>query len=407
LGTIESLLSVIDTNSFSQAIDDRVAFVTVFGDQIAERREDMINVAFNYGIPQNGVTTTTSGGTVTASNSMAVISSGAGASGSAQLQTQRRLRYRTGRETYCYFTALFTGTSANSTQWIGCYDSNDGAAIGYNGTAFSVLFRQNGVDTATPQSSFNLDKLNGTGPSGFNINPANINVFRIAWGWLGAAPILYQILDQNSQWITFHQIIWNNLHTTPHFINPILPITAAVNWTAASTVSLSTASWSGGSVETASQSSQRYFSAANSTPTTIAAAIAQTPLLIIQNNTTYNGYPNHTEARLVVVTGGQVSTSFQTCMLRIRKNATLSGTSFTSVNANSVMSYSTTGTTTGGTEIFDIPVCTYCYGPTVNLLPPDGFEIIMQPGDNLVLTAMSFSGSGTTAVGSMAWEERF
>jgi hypothetical protein len=235
-------------------------------------------------------------------------------------------------------------------------------------------------------------------------------VFRITFGWTGGAPVTYQVLDQLGQWITFHKIKWNNNNTTPNMLNATLPMTMYTSSNSSGSLFfVETASWSAGLVETPSQSSQRYFSAAQPTATTIAATSTETHLLTIQNNTTYNGFTNVTEARLVFVTGGQVSTSSEAMILNVRKNATVTGTSFTSVNSNSIMSYSTAGTYTAatGTLVLSVPVGTYGNGPIGVLIPQATYQVLMEPGDIITVTGTSLSGTGTTAVCSLAWEERF
>lgn len=414
ISTIQSFADNIETSMDPSnfVVDGRKSLVSVFGDQIVENRDDMINIPFFYGIPSFNITTSTSGGgAATSSLSMAVLSSSTGATGFAQIQTKRRLRYITGREGYCFFTAMFNNSAANSVQWIGLFDTNDGAAIGFNGTTFSALFRRNTVDTIIPQASFNMDPINGTGPSGFNINPATLNVFRISYGWLGAAPITYQVLDQTGQWISFHQIKPNNISTTPSFLNPVLPMTALIQKTSGATnLTLSSASWSAGVVHTLPSAASRYFTVSNPGLTSLAATPTETHLLTIRNNTTYNSFTNNVEVRLIIVTGGTVVTTTDLSIIRIRKNATVTGTSFSNVDAaNSVVSFSTAGTYSAGTgtEVLNLPNCTSGNGPLVVLLPHTIYEIIILPGETLTVTGSSLSGGGETAVCSLGWEELF
>jgi len=91
-------------------------------------------------------------------------------------------------------------------------------------TASAVTSLQTGVttvDTWTPQSSFNIDKLDGTGPSGMTIDPTKFNVYQIDFRWLGAGIITFALEDQTTgKIIHFHKINYVNQNTTLHMDNP-------------------------------------------------------------------------------------------------------------------------------------------------------------------------------------------
>ena len=386
-------------------------FISVFGDEIVGTRQDYISVQFPYGVSNFDTTTVVAnGGLVQSFTAMAVLTSGTGATAVAQIQSKRNLRYRPGHEGHIFFTAMFpNGAAANSTQWIGLFDNADGAAIGYNGITFSILFRQNSVDTIIPQASFNVDTLNGAGPSGLIINPANINVFRIAYGWLGAAPIKFQIIDQNGDWITFHQILLANTIQSPTFLNPILPIRAEIRKTAGATnLSIATASWNGAIVGEPSTAGSRFFTVGSNTITLPAAG--ETHLLTIRNKTLFQSKLNKVEVRISLFTGGTVTTASETSLIRLRKSAVVTGPAFTNVDtANSVTEFSTAGTYVAGTgtPVLIIPNNTFGSGPFVLFLPQADFSIFLLPGESITITGESLSGGGNLAIASLGWEELF
>jgi hypothetical protein len=77
------------------------------------------------------------------------------------------------------------------------------------------------VDTWTPQASFNIDKLDGTGPSGMILDPTKFNVYQIDFRWLGAGIITFALEDQTTgKIIYFHKIHYTNQNTTLHMDNP-------------------------------------------------------------------------------------------------------------------------------------------------------------------------------------------
>jgi len=390
-------------------------FVTVFGDEIVASRQDLISIQFPYGVSTyDTVSSTVSGGSVTSANSMAVISSGTNPTGAAQLQSKRALRYRSGHEAYVYFSALFnTGGVANSTQWIGLLDATNGVAVGYNGTGFSVLYRNNGVDTVIPQASFNLDPLDGTGPSGFTLNPQTLNVYRIGYGWLGASPIVYQVLGANGEWIPFHQIISNNTVLTPIFSNPMIPITAQVTKTSGVlNITLSTASWNAGILAQPSNASSRYF-AAQSLITTITGSgtPSEQHLLTVRNKTTFQGQANKISVRISLVSGSNNRVSLDTnTTIRIRKSAVVNSTSFTSVDlANSVMEFSTAGIYQVGTGILQLAFAldTQYTIDQLAFLPGNEFYLEVLPGETVTITGQQQGSSPSEVYVSLSWEELF
>ena len=171
------------------------------------------------------------GGTVTlddTTGAMAHLQTSTGTTGIAKLSSIEPLRYIPGHEAYAYFTTIFTTGVANSTQWAGVFDSVDGFAVGYNGTTFSILHRIDSSDSTVAQSSFNIDRLDGTGPSRITLDSTKMNIFRISYGWLGTAPITFEICRKDGQWFPFHMIQRANEESVPSIYNPVLPLTMEI-----------------------------------------------------------------------------------------------------------------------------------------------------------------------------------
>jgi hypothetical protein len=329
------------------------------------------------------------------------------------MQSIRAIRYLPGHQAYGHFSAAFlTGGVASSTQWVGVFDTVNGAAVGFNGTTFSVLYRNNSVDTIIPQSSFNVDKLDGTGPSGFVLIPTNVNTYQIQYGCAAGSFIEYQILGTNGQMFTFHRVFQSNSTSTSLFTNYFLPLQAQVIKTAGATnISLVTSAWSAGTMsDQFSKIQASRFFAANSNNNITIGASGETHLLTVTNQTTFQGVLNKVNLRIASLSGGQSSVASVSGTLRIRKNATVTGTAFTNVDAaNSVALFSTAGTYVAGTgtPIFVAYNNTFGSGPFTGIFDPNNFFFVIRPGESFTLTFESLSGAGTTAVGAAGWEERF
>jgi hypothetical protein len=79
------------------------------------------------------------------------------------------------------------------------------------------------TNTFIPSSSFNVDRLDGTGPSGMIMSPQSGNVFQIDYQYLGFGNANFSIEDPNTGFLTpFHRIKNANARTTPVLKNPNL-----------------------------------------------------------------------------------------------------------------------------------------------------------------------------------------
>ena len=70
-----------------------------------------------------------------------------------------------------------------------------------------------------PRDNFNGDPLNGNGPSGWNIQPDNVTMYKIEFGWYGAIGArFYAYIPQGNggaRWVTVHTLVLENSLGTP------------------------------------------------------------------------------------------------------------------------------------------------------------------------------------------------
>ena len=338
---------------------------------------------FNYNINSDLIRTTLTGsGTATASNSMAVLQTGAAAASSAKIETIRALRYTPGLGGLVRCTAIFTTGVANSTQIIGVGDSVDGFFFGYNGAAFGVLRRQNGTDNWIPQTSWNVDKFNGTGLSGVTLDPTKGNVYSIEYQWLGFGAISFFIENPATGFPTLvHIIQYANANTIPSIFNPTLPVMAQViNTTNASNLTLSTSSAMGmveGNGDTNSLVTVNSFSNSK------AVTATETSIFTLRNNATFQGKTNRVRVQFSFLS---VNCDWSnTSIVRLVVNATLGGTpAFVNISpTTSVMAADIAGTTvTGGSRKLTIVVDSPG-DAQVSIIDQD---LELSPGDTLTVS---------------------
>ena len=112
------------------------------------------------------------------------------------------------------------------------------------------------TELRVPSSSFNIDKLDGTGPSGVTLNLSRMQMFYIDYAWYGAGAIRFGIKDERGQVIYVHRMTHANVTTAAYMRSGNLParyeassdtprttITATVNSTDTSMSVASTAAF--------------------------------------------------------------------------------------------------------------------------------------------------------------------
>ncbi len=61
-----------------------------------------------------------------------------------------------------------------------------------------------------PQSQFNHDKIDGTGPSGFKVDLTKMQMMGLQYSWYGAGFIDYMIRGSDGNWVYVHRLLQNN-----------------------------------------------------------------------------------------------------------------------------------------------------------------------------------------------------
>jgi len=102
------------------------------------------------------------------------------------------------------------------------FSFNNATGGGTADAVFSALQQgQTPNDTWTYQSDWNLDTLDGNGPSGMILDPSKLNVYQIDFRWLGVGIIRYSIEnDITGSMIPFHMERFTNSNVITHISNP-------------------------------------------------------------------------------------------------------------------------------------------------------------------------------------------
>jgi hypothetical protein len=93
----------------------------------------------------------------------------------------------------------------------------------YRGATASFVIISKTQDTKYPQSSWNIDKCDGTGPSGYNIDLTKMQMFYIDYSWYGAGFIRWGFRGPDGNVFYCHKIPNNNVNTEAYMRSGNLP----------------------------------------------------------------------------------------------------------------------------------------------------------------------------------------
>jgi hypothetical protein len=121
-----------------------------------------------------------------------------------------------------------------------------GPSIASGGIASKV------TDFKVPQSQFNIDRLDGTGPSGMTINLSKMQMFYIDYAWYGAGAIRFGVKDEFGEVIYVHRMTHANIKNAAYMRSGNLPARYEAANDTPRTVLTATASSSAASISVAS-----------------------------------------------------------------------------------------------------------------------------------------------------------
>jgi hypothetical protein len=79
------------------------------------------------------------------------------------------------------------------------------------------------IDTKIPQSLWNIDPMNGSGPSGMNLDLTKSQMIYMDYSWYGAGAIRFGFKDIKGEVVYCHRIVNNNVNTEAYMRSGNLP----------------------------------------------------------------------------------------------------------------------------------------------------------------------------------------
>ena len=357
--------------------------------------------------------------TITNGDSKKIISiAGNGSSNNYVSQSRKYCIYQPGKSQLVLLTGILkdgSATSINYQNYIGYFDANNGLFFQYdaNGsTGVSVNVRSNTsrsvVDTSTVQSSWNIDKMDGTGTSGYNIDFTKSQLYVIDFEWLSVGRIRFGFYIFGKIYYC-HQISNLNELDGPYMKTANLPIRYEINLEDIGTAQL-TQICSSVISEGGYNPVGKTFSVSNGT-TSISVGTTETALIAIRGSNATNVY-NHENilpADLSILNEDKVSLLIRIRLYLAPNSPTVA--SWTLADNNSIVQYAVAGITNLTPTNILIKEEYVIDKSNFNLILTSIFNNFKQitsnvdnESDVLVITGQTSAGSGDVFA-SLDWQE--
>jgi len=179
----------------------------------------------------NGLWTTSSGTGATTSfdaNAGLVTLNTTTTSGSEIIrETTKCFSYQPGKSLLVMSTFVMNTAKTNLRQRVGYYGASNGMFLEQDGTTISFVERSavtgSTVDTKVAKASWNIDPMDGTGPSGYTLDLTKAQIFWMDIEWLGLGTVRLGFII-NGEFVHCHSFHHANLVTTTYITTASLPL---------------------------------------------------------------------------------------------------------------------------------------------------------------------------------------
>ena len=356
-------------------------------------------------------TGTTSFLTNEAAVNMEVTSGGVG---SVVRQSYRSMPYQPGKGLLVLATFVMSGsTNANLTQRAGYFNSENGVFFQKVGSTLSFVLRSYVTGSASDartvnQSSWNGDKLDGTGPSGITLDPSKAQILWMDFEWLGVGSVRCGFIINGIFYLchTFNNAnIISNVYMTTATLPVRYEITSVTTAVAASMKQICSTVISEGGYEQASIDHVARRTTILGTINTAANFLPVVSIRLAAGRTGAVVIPNRIQFQ---------PTSLQNYELALIKNPTLTGATWAATvpsDSNVEFDVAATAISAAGTIVQTGYIASSGGGGQASTLAPTGYNWDLQLGatiagvsDIYTLGVRTISGATTgDGVGSISF----
>lgn len=264
-------------------------------------------------------------------------------------QTRRVFPYQPGKSLLVMCTFAMADGATNLRQRVGYFSTSNGVFLQQNNNALSLIVRTFTGGSASdarevPQSSWNGDKLDGSGASGITLDVTKTQIFFIDFEWLGVGSVRCGFII-DGQYIIAHTFNNANSLSSVYMQTAILPVRYEIRATGTLTASKTMKQICSTVISEGGYEQKSTLTWARRTTEVTGIGTSFVPLVSIRLKSTNLG--------AVVIPNGfsfmptSASDYFEVALI---KNATLTGASFASASTN--VEFDTAATAmTGGTIV--------------------------------------------------------
>ena len=324
--------------------------------------------SFEYGLAPLVFSTKTSGGgtvTNTPTTPSAKLNVGTTSGDEAIIQTRRHIKYTPGRGYFINLSGVFGAAKTNVRKRWGYFAEDDGIFFEQTSAGLGVVIRSSvsgsPVDTkfmqtrAQSSQCWNIDPMDGTGPSGVTLDTTKHNLYVIDFTWHGAGRIRFGVLI-GGRTLMFHEYAGGNVNTTPWMQGPSRPVRVEITntGTAGSSTSIDFVCFAA-----QRESNDRPFPThpfgASRGRSAVTVGASYVPLISIQPKLLFNtSLPNRIQ---IVPEEISIKCGAVDIYVAVFLNPALTGASFVSADSNSATNYDITASAiSGGTKIKELLV---------------------------------------------------
>ena len=264
--------------------------------------------------------------------------------GKAYMQTYEYFTYQPGRSQLIMMTFNMIAGVSNVLKFAGYSDGTNGIEFQLDGTTkqFTIYSGTSAGNETVTQSSWNLDKLDGTGASGvtLDLSKTQILVIDLQALYVGRVRVGFDI---NGSIVYAHEFLHANLFTSPYLQTANLPVrcgmtcTGTVSTTMKFICSSVTSEGATGDLDT--------FGYTFETNASVSAATTGTQLMTLRPKTTFNSITNRMKVSYLDVEVFNTGTTNQHCRWELLVGQAITGGTWADVNST----YSGVEVNTGAT----------------------------------------------------------
>jgi hypothetical protein len=364
-------------------------------------------------------TETATGGTTTFNANQGLIDLDVTAASGSEVirETTKVFSYQPGKSLLVLSTFVMSSAKANLRQRIGYYGANNGYYLELDNSTVSFVERSfvTGavVNTPVAQASWNVDPMDGSGPSGITLDLTKAQILFMDLEWLGVGTVRIGFVI-NGNFYVCHKFHHANIIASTYITTASLPLRYEITNTGATSGAstlkqiCSTVLSEGGYQLTGLQQA---VGTPVTTPKNLPVAGTFYPVVSLRLKTS----PNRLDAIVICTAISIIATTSADYNWQVRASGTTSGgTGWVDAPGNSSVQYNIGGTSfTGGRILASGFFSVSNQGSTqVDILKEALFKTQLErngltgvPFELTVVVASNTGGGGGNVLASMDWEE--